>query len=120
MVFLTENIPNEKVPLSLRRSSVNVTKVVSKHFGKQQLLQRLVVDFEACMDITHGNDEMTKPTRAGKSSKTPRNQVPPAAVAELYGAHIPAPHVNENTNRKYQFRYTIFGLFVTCFWLFLW
>jgi hypothetical protein len=51
-VFTVHTIPDENVPISLRRSSVHVTKQVAKLYGKKQMLAKLVVDFEACVDVS--------------------------------------------------------------------
>jgi hypothetical protein len=51
-VFSVTTIPDENVPISLRRSSLHVTKQVSKLYGKKKMLAKLVVDFEACVDVS--------------------------------------------------------------------
>eukprot|EP01032_Pedospumella_encystans_P023727 gene23727-26849_t len=102
-VFHVENIPPDKVPLALRQNSIYLTKLICKHYGKTQLLQRMVVDFEACMDITNvvvkKVQKRTKFTANGIVTINPpngNNNSSGGGHGEMYGENIPAPHLHNS------------------------
>jgi hypothetical protein len=51
-VFVTETVSACQVPTALQRAATEVTKTVRAHMGTLHLLQRMVLDFEACLDVT--------------------------------------------------------------------
>ena len=114
-VFHVENIPAEKVPLALRQNSIYLTKLICKHYGKTQLLQRMAVDFEACMDITNvvvkKVQKRTKFTANGIVTINPpngNNNSSGGGNGDVYGENIPAPHLHssdEPSKHRYFFRY---------------
>lgn len=67
-----ENIAADKVPADLRTASIDMIKRVRKHFGKQHMLSKLVVDFEACIEAA------TK-VYLGKQRGLKRNKFPRGA-----------------------------------------
>ena len=90
--FSVHIIPDEKVPLSLRRCSFAVAKQVSTLSGKKTLMQRLVVDFEACVDIS----DFDQSTPVGvKASRIAAATVP----------HNDASVQGEACSKRYLFRY---------------
>lgn len=50
--FTAENIGADRVPADLRETSINMVKMVRKHYGKQHMLSKLVVDYEACIEAS--------------------------------------------------------------------
>lgn len=52
VAFSVFTIPDNKVPSSLRQSSFSVAKQIIQLSGKKTLMTKLVIDFEACVDIS--------------------------------------------------------------------
>ena len=121
-VFHPEHIPNDCVPAALRDVSIHITKLVVRHYGKAQLLQRMVVDFEACMDISQGEVKVKRKKKANNTTNNTTNTNTNTNTShantstskshtttnnDLYGANIPAPHLQSGdaASRNYHFRY---------------
>ena len=64
--FHTEPVAEKNIPTSLRKEVLNFLKLYRNYFGKQCLLTKIVVDFEACLDTT---TTVSKRTPGGVRSK---------------------------------------------------
>lgn len=118
--FHVHNIAADKVPADLREASINMIKMVRKHYGKQHMLSNLVVDYEACIEVAtkvfliQQNDKTT----GTRSSKFPRGAHGNTHAINMHGGNtgedstapakgVPAPHTVDNINNsqvKYRYR----------------
>lgn len=113
VAFTVQTLPMAVVPQRLRQASAVVVKQACQLHGKRHTLQRLVVDFEACLETASwGSSPSPTAPQVPASGSTGQ----PTAVAAAGGSQVPAwtagqpviaPHLVpglNSTDIRYHFR----------------
>jgi hypothetical protein len=99
--FVIQNLPDRAVPPSLRQTSYTVVKQARQLYGKRHVLQHLVVDFEACLEVATWEESAADSAQQAQSS----GEVKASEWSD--GRAVIAPHLLPNlvnTSVRYHFR----------------